>query len=113
MLTATLISALLVSSPFVAASEHNTHAVHRRHHNQAAKRSDADSIPVPAVVVLAASSPCTKWYTVTEGEYCYKLAESHGLSLDQFYAMNPDVDSNCTNLWSGNQYCISTTPGKF
>lgn len=107
MLSTSVLTVLLASPFFVAASD--SHTAHRRHHNQAIKRDDA--IVVAPVAVLATTSACTTWYTVTQGEYCYKLAESHGITLDQFYAMNPDVDSNCSNLWSGNSYCVSNTPG--
>lgn len=40
-----------------------------------------------------------------------------GIALSNFYFLNPQINSNCTNLWLGNAYCvapvgdISTYPG--
>lgn len=47
---------------------------------------------------------CTKTYTVVAGDYCYKIATENGLTLDQFYSINPTV--NCNPLQIGVVVCV-------
>jgi len=59
------------------------------------------------LLISCATNPCSQQYTVKEGEYCYLIAENNGLSLDQFKAINSDV--NCDNLQVGAQVCIKAS----
>ncbi|KGO71311.1 Peptidoglycan-binding Lysin subgroup [Penicillium italicum] len=53
-----------------------------------------------------ASSSCQKYYTVKEGDYCAKVAESVGISFPDLRSLNPGLDEKCSDLWLGYQYCI-------
>jgi chitinase len=53
------------------------------------------------------TAACTKTYTVAGGDYCYKIAEDHGLTLDEFLALNPTLD--CSLLDIGQTVCVSST----
>lgn len=50
-------------------------------------------------------------------DYCGKIAQDNSLSLDDFYFLNPALDTSCTNLQLGVAYCvkavgeITTYPG--
>lgn len=58
---------------------------------------------------LTAAEGCTAWYNVNSGDSCYSAIATveGGLSLEDFYAMNPQVDGDCFNLWTGYDYCVS------
>lgn len=105
MLTSTFLSVLLLS-PFLSsasATNHATHVAHRRHHNSQSRRNVSNSTEA---ATLAATN-CTRTYNVKEGEYCYAVAAMFNITLTQFYAYNPIVDSTCQNLWAGSDYCVS------
>jgi LysM repeat protein len=69
-----------------------------------------NSIPkAPPTSPPAANPPasgCAKGYTVQPGDYCYKIAQVNGLSLDQLLAINPGL--NCDNLQIGTSVCVQS-----
>jgi chitinase len=62
-----------------------------------------------AVLLGGAAAQCGGQYTVQPGEYCYLIAETHGLSPDDFYALNPGL--NCDNLQIGQVVCVQGSSG--
>ncbi|MCC7364173.1 MAG: LysM peptidoglycan-binding domain-containing protein [Dehalococcoidia bacterium] len=40
-------------------------------------------------------------HTVASGDTCGSIATAAGITLDQFYDLNPDIDADCTNLAVG------------
>lgn len=60
---------------------------------------------------------CGQWATVAAGDTCASLSVAYGISLDDFYFLNPETSADCTNLWLGYAYCvqavgtITTYPG--
>lgn len=44
---------------------------------------------------------CGLYYTVQEGEICDDVTIRFSLTFDQFIAMNPSIDSKCSNLLYG------------
>lgn len=68
-------------------------------------RSSTDS---PAGT-LTVQKGCIKYYTVKSGDYCEAIVTANsnvGLTLSQFYAANPAVNSQCTNLAVSSSYCV-------
>ncbi|KAI9879746.1 MAG: hypothetical protein M1830_007371 [Pleopsidium flavum] len=65
--------------------------------------------PPPAPTNAGASSECTQWYTVTAADNmaCKNAMKDGALSLEMFLALNPFVNSGCTNMWVGYAYCIA------
>lgn len=61
---------------------------------------DAPSPPPPA-------GGCIE-YTVQAGDICYTIAQTYGISLEDFYSYNPGI--NCNNLQIGQVVCVSS-PG--
>lgn len=47
----------------------------------------------------------------TNSDNCVNLAKSYGLTLDQFYDLNPSIDSSCSNLNTGSHYCVKANDG--
>lgn len=50
---------------------------------------------------------CSMWFLP---ERCNDLEATHGLSLEEFYHMNPSVKEDCSGLEVGFYYCRSTYP---
>jgi hypothetical protein len=59
----------------------------------------------PAPTQPGASEKCLEWHTVADGDSCWAIANDAGISLDEFYQMNPGVGSNCEALWLGYAVC--------
>ncbi|KAK4665398.1 hypothetical protein QC763_401460 [Podospora pseudopauciseta] len=51
-------------------------------------------------------STCWLFHTVETGDTCEIIAASYGVTLAQFYAWNPEINSTCTNLWLGFAVCV-------
>ncbi|KAI1840788.1 hypothetical protein JX266_012995 [Neoarthrinium moseri] len=50
---------------------------------------------------------CKKYHTVVNGDGCWAIATDNGLTLDEFYALNPGVGSDCSALWLGYAVCVA------
>ncbi|SCV72281.1 BQ2448_4975 [Microbotryum intermedium] len=63
---------------------------------------------------LTVAEGCTKFYKVKPNDSCYSAiaAANSKLALDEFYAMNPQVDGKCFNLWTGYDYCVEKATTK-
>lgn len=38
------------------------------------------------------------------------MADAAGITLAQFYALNPPLNGTCDNLWAGYAYCVAPAP---
>ncbi|KAJ7242256.1 hypothetical protein C8J57DRAFT_1244133 [Mycena rebaudengoi] len=54
-------------------------------------------------------SRCTRTYTVVSGDTCSAIESSTGVSDAQLHALNPAINSGCTNLQIGQTLCLTTT----
>lgn len=67
--------------------------------------------------MTASNQNCGKWATVAEGDTCASISVAYGISLSDFYFLNPEISTDCTNLWLSYAYCveavgaITTYPG--
>ncbi|EED18781.1 LysM domain protein, putative [Talaromyces stipitatus ATCC 10500] len=73
---------------------------------------------IPTPTVDGSNPDCGEWYYhVGDDDNCDYITETFSISLKDFLFLNPEVYSNCTNLWAGYYYCaepvgyISTYPG--
>ena len=63
----------------------------------------------PGAGTPAANTPATgstpgtsvKTHTVQAGEFCGTIADAAGISLDDFFALNPSISRDCSNLGIG------------
>ncbi|KAL7621054.1 hypothetical protein AAE478_008366 [Parahypoxylon ruwenzoriense] len=63
--------------------------------------------PLPTNTQGQSNPVCGKWYTVQSDDGCATISLSFGISLTDFYFLNPQIDApNCTNLWLGYAYCV-------
>ncbi|KAL4739523.1 hypothetical protein BDV11DRAFT_169938 [Aspergillus similis] len=49
---------------------------------------------------------CNEFYTVADGDGCDTIENEFGITFAQFYAWNPSVGSDCSNLWLDYAYCV-------
>ncbi|KAK6987472.1 hypothetical protein R3P38DRAFT_2661607 [Favolaschia claudopus] len=52
---------------------------------------------------------CTEYYTVVSGDSCASIESKFHLTLSQFIAMNPEINSGCTNLALAEAYCVASS----
>ncbi|KAF4161886.1 hypothetical protein CNMCM6936_002900 [Aspergillus lentulus] len=62
--------------------------------------------PVPTNAQGQSNTNCAEWYLVQSGDYCSSISVKFGISLNDFYFLNPQVDVNCSNLWLNTSYCV-------
>ncbi|KAJ7467044.1 hypothetical protein FB451DRAFT_1340517 [Mycena latifolia] len=71
--------------------------------------------PLVNVAPGTITAGCTQYYTVVSGDSCASIESKFGIMLAQFIAMNPELNSGCTNLALAEGYCVassnSTTSG--
>ncbi|KAF8214284.1 glycoside hydrolase superfamily [Mycena galopus ATCC 62051] len=56
---------------------------------------------------LCLSGGCAQTYTVVSGDTCSAIEANTGVSDAQLHALNPAIDSGCTNLSIGQTLCLS------
>ncbi|KAI0132936.1 hypothetical protein BJ170DRAFT_265966 [Xylariales sp. AK1849] len=61
---------------------------------------------VPTNLAPNTTTDCAKYYTVVDGDTCAAISLANGISLSDFYFLNPAVNSTCGNLWLNYAYCI-------
>ncbi|KAJ6107455.1 hypothetical protein N7523_008778 [Penicillium sp. IBT 18751x] len=61
---------------------------------------------VPTNAMDISNRNCSQWYTVQEGDNCAKVSLAQSISLTDFYFLNPEIDTNCTNLQLDEAYCV-------
>ncbi|KAI3331754.1 carbohydrate-binding module family 50 protein [Xylariaceae sp. AK1471] len=60
--------------------------------------------PVPVKPGLV--TDCDSCYKVVEGDSCAGVFTSNNITRAEFLAWNPDLNSGCTNLEIGYNYCV-------
>ncbi|KAH6699753.1 hypothetical protein BKA61DRAFT_706408 [Leptodontidium sp. MPI-SDFR-AT-0119] len=74
--------------------------------------------PIPANTAEGSNKPCGRWYEVQSGDYCNLVTLKFAISLSDFLFLNTGINSNCTNLYAAESYCvqavgdINTYPGR-
>jgi hypothetical protein len=72
------------------------------------KNTLANGITTPFPIQTGMVTNCDKFHKYVKGEgYCADLANANHITLDQFYAWNLAVGSNCGFLFPDYWYCVS------
>jgi hypothetical protein len=82
----------------------------------ATSRAKTTTAPWPPAAPTqdAFSSDCTVWDIAKEGDTCFAIAHKYGMSVEQFVALNPQLQAACNpNLWEGYCYCLACGPKTF
>ncbi|EUC49055.1 carbohydrate-binding module family 50 protein [Bipolaris oryzae ATCC 44560] len=62
--------------------------------------------PVPSDAQNQSNKRCGQWYLTKKDDLCGSISLAFGISLDDFYFLNPQVDNKCSNLWLNTSYCV-------
>ncbi|KAJ6542370.1 hypothetical protein DFH09DRAFT_886464, partial [Mycena vulgaris] len=72
--------------------------------------SGCTNLEIGQVLCLGGGSPpvdeCGQTYTVVSGDSCAAIESSTGLSDAQLHALNPSINTGCTNLEIGQVLCL-------
>ncbi|KAF7343574.1 hypothetical protein MSAN_01977900 [Mycena sanguinolenta] len=67
------------------------------------------AVLITALAVSAAASHAPQTYTVVSGDTCSAIEAKTGVSDSQLHALNPSINSGCTNLGIGQVLCLSSS----
>lgn len=62
--------------------------------------------PAPTDVASGVNPRCGKYYHVVTGDYCNMIVIKFHITMDDFIFLNPAINSNCTNLFADESYCV-------
>ncbi|KAJ7062138.1 hypothetical protein C8F01DRAFT_1368795 [Mycena amicta] len=65
---------------------------------------------IPTPTMPGTASACGRYYKVETGDVCNTVSLANAVSLPDFYTLNPQIDTNCTNLWLGYYVCVAPFP---
>ncbi|GJJ07066.1 hypothetical protein Clacol_001265 [Clathrus columnatus] len=69
-----------------------------------------DTAAVPSNVAPGTiTSGCTEFHSVSGGETCNTVEAEFNITDAAFRALNPEINSGCTNLMTGLAYCVQAT----
>ena len=54
---------------------------------------------------------CGHYYDTVTNDYCEAIAMNFTITFNDLRAMNPQLDSDFTNLWANASYCVATVSG--
>ncbi|KAI1079050.1 hypothetical protein F5B20DRAFT_581779 [Whalleya microplaca] len=69
-----------------------------------------DGTNEPTPVANGTTSECTIYVEVSFRDNCTALLAQNNITLDTFYALNPEVGSDCSGFATDVMYCVSGTP---
>jgi len=52
---------------------------------------------------------CTTVYTVVKGDTCDAIATAHNVNTTLLYENNPQIDTECSNIYVGEVLCVAST----
>ncbi|KAJ5117807.1 hypothetical protein N7448_011439 [Penicillium atrosanguineum] len=59
--------------------------------------------PMPGTI-----GKCRKWHLAADGDGCWSIEQSYGITATQFTTWNPRVGVDCAGLWLGYYVCVGT-----
>ncbi|KAJ5399171.1 hypothetical protein N7465_009660 [Penicillium sp. CMV-2018d] len=68
--------------------------------------STATAVSIPTNAVDGSNTNCSKWYSVLDDDNCASISVQNGISLEDLEFLNPELNTNCTNLFLGYSYCV-------
>lgn len=71
--------------------------------------TSVSGVTTPSPIQTGMVSTCDTFYDVQSGNSCYDIADTHGVSLDSFYAWNPAVKTDCSGLQANEYVCVGVS----
>ncbi|KAJ7713613.1 hypothetical protein B0H16DRAFT_1620823 [Mycena metata] len=92
---------------------HSTPIAHQYEVRQATSSSalppSVSGVPPPTNVASGTlTGSCTEYYIALPGDTCATIENTFGISLTQIIALNPEINSQCTNFFAEEAYCVSS-----
>ncbi|KAL4981877.1 hypothetical protein BDW68DRAFT_183077 [Aspergillus falconensis] len=72
----------------------------------ASTTSGVNGVTTPTPYESGMIYDCDDFYLVVSGDTCASIVSDARISLDDFYAWNPTVGSDCSGLWLGYYVCV-------
>lgn len=66
----------------------------------------SSTAPAPAPTAFRTTPFCGLWYVCQPGDDCARVSIQYNLSPQLFKALNPSIDTDCTNLLPDLAYCV-------
>ncbi|TDZ67286.1 LysM domain-containing protein [Colletotrichum trifolii] len=66
-----------------------------------------NGVATPTPIQAGMTNRCKTFHLVVGGDTCYDIAAKAGVTLNNFYAWNPAVGSNCASLWGQYYVCVA------
>ncbi|GIJ85588.1 hypothetical protein Asppvi_004447 [Aspergillus pseudoviridinutans] len=54
---------------------------------------------------------CGLYYDTVTGDDCNMIAMKFSITFNQLRLMNPQINTDCTNLWANTSYCVALVSG--
>lgn len=64
------------------------------------------AVTTPTPIQTGMVDDCNKFDLVASNDFCYEIASDYDISLDDFYAWNPAVGTNCADLYPSYYVCV-------
>ncbi|KAJ7186092.1 hypothetical protein C8R46DRAFT_1289630 [Mycena filopes] len=68
--------------------------------------SNTTSTGPPANLAAGSLANCTAYHTVASGDNCQTMEAAGGIAASDFFRWNPEVKTDCTNIFAGEAYCV-------
>lgn len=71
--------------------------------------SSSTQVMPPGPTQSGTAVNCNQYYVVQSGDSCSAIESKYSITLNQFYAWNPSIGSNCQYLDVGDAYCVGVS----
>lgn len=68
--------------------------------------SASTAAAAPTDIAEGTNAYCGMYYKAVLGDYCNMLILRFKITIDDFLFLNPAVNTNCTNLFAEESYCV-------
>ncbi|KAJ7465728.1 hypothetical protein FB451DRAFT_423455 [Mycena latifolia] len=65
---------------------------------------------LPTPTAPGSTAACGEWAMAVAGDFCSTFALKYSVTLADLYTMNPEINTNCTNLLTASYYCVEPYP---
>ncbi|KAJ6035924.1 hypothetical protein N7540_000203 [Penicillium herquei] len=70
--------------------------------------SSSAPLATPTPIESGMVADCDSFHLVVSGDECATIASDAGITLDEFYELNPTVGDTCSSLWVGYYVCTGS-----
>ncbi|KAH8679455.1 hypothetical protein BGZ61DRAFT_396391 [Ilyonectria robusta] len=76
-------------------------------HTTTTPTPEPTAAPVPSNIATGTNKNCAQYYSVQPGDYCNQIILKFSISLSDFLFLNQGLNTECTNLFAEESYCVS------